>query len=62
MLENYARARRIRKKVRPKHSDLARHACEARAELRQRADQELSSSIRLIYHLSHRVLPQIYLK
>ena len=48
MLENYARARRIRKKVRPKHSDLARHACEARAELRQQANREVASSARLI--------------
>jgi hypothetical protein len=49
MLENYARARRIRKKVRPKHSDLARHACEVRTGLRQRADQEFASSTRLIH-------------
>ena len=49
MLEYYARARRIRKKVRPKHSDLARRACEARAGLRQRANQEFALSTRLFH-------------
>jgi len=62
MLENYARAPRIRKKVRPKHSDLARHACEARTELRQRADQDFGSSARLI-RICHMVTSrQFYLR